>query len=80
MRNTDKEKKVRILLDLEFFLCFFAVLVDDELKEMLQMTPMGKKIDLESKLSLREKQRAKRKAQKEREEAFEAKTGKRRPL
>lgn len=47
---------------------------------MLRMTPLGKKIDLESKLSLREKQRAKRKAKKEREEEFEAKTGKKRPL
>ena len=41
-------------------LCF---IVPNNLKEMLKNSPLGNKLNLESKMTIREKQRAKRKAQ-----------------
>ena len=50
------------------------------MKDILKKIPLGQQVDIENKMQMREKQRAKRKTEKANDEDFEARTGKRKPL
>ena len=68
MKSTREEKKVSR---------FFGLItkVDENIKEQLKSSPIGKKLNLESKLSLRERQQKQKEIKKQEEEEFTRMTG-----